>query len=84
MHNPESILVFVGQTVPWFAIDNGEDTFFAGLMWSGGWSLTAERSNAGIELTLGLAPMATSVTSAVDGFTDVLTLGHAVTEDPLH
>ncbi len=55
------------QTVPWFAIDNGEDTFFAGLMWSGGWSLAAERSNAGIELTLGLAPMATSVTSAVDG-----------------
>ena len=55
------------QTVPWFAIDNGEDTFFAGLMWSGGWSLTAERSNAGIELALGLAPMSTSVTSAVDG-----------------
>ena len=55
------------QTVPWFAIDNGEDTFFAGLMWSGGWSLTAEHSNAGIELTLGLAPMSTSVTSAVDG-----------------
>lgn len=55
------------QTVPWFAIDNGEDTFFAGLMWSGGWSLTAERSNAGIELTLGLAPMSTAVTSAVDG-----------------
>jgi alpha-galactosidase len=55
------------QTVPWFAIDNGEDTFFAGLMWSGGWSLTAERSAAGIELTLGLAPMSTSVTSAVDG-----------------
>ena len=55
------------QIVPWLAIDNGEDTFFAGLMWSGAWSLTAERSSAGIELALGLAPMSTSVTSAVDG-----------------
>lgn len=55
------------QTVPWFAVDGGDDEFFAGLMWSGAWSLTAVRSSAGIELTLGLAPMSTNAASAVDG-----------------
>ncbi len=55
------------HTVPWFAIDGGEDEFFAGLMWSGAWSLNAVRSSAGIDLTLGLAPMSTSAASAVDG-----------------
>ncbi len=55
------------ETVPWFAIDGGADEFFAGLMWSGAWSLSAARSDAGIELTLGLAPMSTTVASPVDG-----------------
>lgn len=55
------------QTVPWFAIDDGEDTFFAGLMWSGAWTLTAVRSIAGIEITLGLAPLSTTAASAIDG-----------------
>jgi alpha-galactosidase len=55
------------QTVPWFAIDGGSDEFFAGLLWSGAWSLTAARSNAGLDLTLGLAAMSTTISSAVDG-----------------
>lgn len=55
------------QTVPWIAIDGAPDEFFAGLLWSGAWSLTAVRSTAGIELTLGLAAMSTSVSSAIDG-----------------
>jgi alpha-galactosidase len=54
------------QTVPWFAIDGESDEFYAGLMWSGAWSFTALRSNGGIELTLGLAAMSTSVSSALD------------------
>jgi alpha-galactosidase len=54
------------DTVPWFAIDGGTEQFFAGLMWSGAWSLTVQRSSAGLDLTLGLAPMSTSVTAAVE------------------
>jgi alpha-galactosidase len=54
------------QTVPWFAIDGASDEFFAGLMWSGAWSFTALRSNSGLELTLGLAAMSTTVSSAID------------------
>jgi alpha-galactosidase len=55
------------ETVPWFAIDRGGDQFYGGLLWSGAWSLTAVRSNAGIELSLGLAPMSASVASAIEG-----------------
>jgi alpha-galactosidase len=53
-------------TVPWFSIDGGADQFFAGLMWSGAWSLIASRTSSGLDLTLGLAPMSTSVTAAID------------------
>ena len=56
------------QSVPWFAIDGVQDEFYAGLMWSGAWSLTIERSNAGLSLTFGLAAMTTTLTGAtVDG-----------------
>ncbi|HET7695351.1 MAG TPA: hypothetical protein VFK57_06550, partial [Vicinamibacterales bacterium] len=55
------------QTVPWFAVDSGADAFYAGLLWSGAWSLTAERRSNGIDVTMGLAPMTTSLASPVDG-----------------
>jgi alpha-galactosidase len=55
------------QTVPWFAIDAESDEFFAGLVWSGAWSLTAVRSTTGLELTLGLAPMSTTIAAPIDG-----------------
>jgi len=56
------------QSVPWFAIDGIQDEFYAGLMWSGAWSLTIERSNAGLSLSFGLAAMTTTLTGAtVDG-----------------
>jgi alpha-galactosidase len=55
------------QTVPWLAIENGRDVFYAGLLWSGAWSISATRGAAGIDLTLGLAPMSTSVSSTIDG-----------------
>jgi len=56
------------QTVPWFAIDGAQDEFYAGLMWSGAWSLTVDRSTSGLALSLGLAPMSTLMNdAAVEG-----------------
>lgn len=56
------------QSVPWFTIDGAADEFYAGLMWSGGWSLTAARRANGIEVTWGLGGMTTTVgTTAVEG-----------------
>jgi len=55
------------QTVPWIAIDSGPDIFYAGLMWSGAWSLEAQRTNLGIELTLGLPAMSTGSDHAIEG-----------------
>lgn len=55
------------QTVPWFAVDNGPDVFYAGLLWSGAWSLVAARTGGGLDLRLSLPTMSTSVSSTVDG-----------------
>ena len=43
---------------------SGHDMFYAGLLWSGAWSLTARRSAAGVSLKLGLAPMSTTVSGS--------------------
>ena len=55
------------QTVPWFAVDGGQDEFYAALMWSGAWSLALARQSAGLRVTFGLASMTTTVRDAVDG-----------------
>jgi alpha-galactosidase len=55
------------QTVPWVAVDEAADTFYAALMWSGAWSLSATRTAAGLALTFGLAPMTTTVRGSIDG-----------------
>ncbi len=55
------------RDVPWFAVDGESDEFFAGLMWSGAWSLTASRSTSGTEIVFGLGPMSTTVSSSIDG-----------------
>ena len=55
------------ETVPWFAVDVGRDEFYAGLLWSGAWSLSAVRNSDTIDLKLGLPPMSTSVSATVDG-----------------
>jgi alpha-galactosidase len=56
------------QMVPWVTIDGSPDEFFAGLMWSGAWSLSATRSETGISLTIGLPTMTTKVSNqTVDG-----------------
>jgi alpha-galactosidase len=58
------------QTVPWIAIDGTKDEFYAALMWSGAWTLTADLAGSNIALALGLAPMKTTLTALngpVDG-----------------
>src|SRR5262245_39037055 len=55
------------QHVPWFSVDGTTDTFYAALMWSGAWSLVAERGATGIALSLGLATMKTTTADAIDG-----------------
>jgi alpha-galactosidase len=56
------------QTVPWLAVDGAQDEFYAAFMWSGYWSLTANRSSTGLSLSWGFPAMTTSVgATAVDG-----------------
>ncbi len=56
------------QAVPWLAVDGAHDEFYAALMWSGAWSLTADRTGGGLALDLGLPNMTTAVTAAgIDG-----------------
>ena len=55
-------------SVPWLAIDGEQDQFYAALMWSGAWSLTASRSSSGLSLSYGLAPMTTTLEGrSIDG-----------------
>ena len=49
------------QSVPWLAVDGAQDEFYAALMWSGSWSAHIDRSNAGLSLSFGLAPMTTTI-----------------------
>ena len=64
------------QTVPWFSIDGAstlasraapDDEFFAALMWSGAWTLAADRGSTGLTLALGLPSMTTIVGAPIDG-----------------
>ena len=55
------------QAVPWFAVDTGRDEFYAGLLWSGAWSLTAARDGDSLEVKIGLPSMSTSVSAPIDG-----------------
>lgn len=53
--------------VPWIAIDGARDEFFAALMWSGAWTIAADRNAVGVTVSAGLAPMTTTLVSSVDG-----------------
>jgi alpha-galactosidase len=53
--------------VPWIAIDGARDELYAALMWSGSWSLTADRSGASIALAVDLGSMTTTVRQTMDG-----------------
>jgi alpha-galactosidase len=49
------------QVIPWLAVDGQGDEWFAGLMWSGAWTLTVQRTSSGDQVDWGLGPMTTSV-----------------------
>src|SRR5262249_6087704 len=53
--------------VPWIAIDGARDEFYAALMWSGAWTITADRSGSSMTLAAGLGPMTTTLRESVDG-----------------
>lgn len=55
------------SAVPWIAIDGERDEFYAALMWSGAWSMTADRSGSSLSLAAGLAPMKTTLREPLDG-----------------
>jgi alpha-galactosidase len=56
------------ESVPWFSIDGEEDEFFAALMWSGAWNLSAFRSDQRLSLSMGLINVSTRVIdAAVEG-----------------
>jgi len=52
------------QTVPWFAIEGSDAVFFGGLMWSGSWTLSIERTGSTMRTTLGLGSILT--TASID------------------
>jgi alpha-galactosidase len=67
------------QTVPWFSVDIGRDEFYAGLLWTGAWSLVVARNGESLDLKMGLPSMSTSVSAPIEGphaFFGV-TAGHA-------
>jgi alpha-galactosidase len=55
------------HTVPWFSIDGAKDVFYTALMWSGAWSAVFDRTSTGTTITIGLAPMSTTLTQSIDG-----------------
>lgn len=40
------------RTVPWIGVESASDMLFVGLVWSGAWTLTADRSDQGLRLRL--------------------------------
>jgi alpha-galactosidase len=55
------------HTVPWFSIDGSKDELYGALMWSGAWSAVFDRTSTGTTITVGLAPMSTTLSTSVDG-----------------
>ena len=51
------------QQLPWITLVNGANTFFAGVMWSGAWTLTATRTAGTVRLKAGLGQMQATLTS---------------------
>ncbi len=49
------------ETVPWFAIDGEDDEFYAGLLWSGAWTLNLFRADDALSVSFGLTNMTTQL-----------------------
>ena len=54
------------ESVPWFTIDGENDQFYAGLLWSGAWSLNIFRRESTLTLSFGLANMNTQMVGVVE------------------
>jgi alpha-galactosidase len=52
-------------TVPWFAVAQGQDTLYVGLMWSGAWGASVARQEGELRVTVGLPATVTTVTPGV-------------------
>jgi len=55
------------SSVPWIAIDGQGEVFYAALMWSGSWTITADRQDSSLSLQIGLPTTTTTVRGKVDG-----------------
>ena len=53
--------------MPWFSIDGERDAFYVAWMWSGAWSAGFDRTAGGTFISVGLGPMTTAVSAAIDG-----------------
>ena len=53
------------DAIPWFAIDGDDDELYAGLLWSGAWSLQAYRNDDALSLSFGLTGMTTHLDQRV-------------------
>src|SRR5262245_61037018 len=51
------------EALPWFAIERSDAVFFGGLMWSGNWSLSIERTGSSLKTTLGVPGAVTTATA---------------------
>jgi alpha-galactosidase len=54
------------QTVPWIAVDGPQDEFYAAVMWSGAWTISADRTSNVLALNFGLPAMTTTAQGPVD------------------
>jgi alpha-galactosidase len=66
------------RAVPWMAIDGTKDEFFAALMWSGAWSLTANRVANQLAMSFRLAGMTTTLDPGSPGGNGTVDGPHAL------
>jgi alpha-galactosidase len=50
------------DTLPWFAIERSDAVFFGGLMWSGSWTLSIERTASSLRTAIGSSSTTTTAT----------------------
>jgi alpha-galactosidase len=65
------------RVVPWFTIDEGVDTFYAGIEWSGEWSAQLDCEDDNLKVAIGLPTTATTVVAGTPLETPHVFLGVA-------
>lgn len=54
------------QAVPWFEVVGEKNALFGGLLWQGAWELTIGRQGDTLAASIGLPPLSTATTSALE------------------